>query len=244
MWETLSLILLIQVLFFLLTSIYRTDKLTDLSYGLTFVALAAYLWFQHPHNWPLLLMPILWGVRLGSYLFIRILQTHTDHRFDQIRTQLSSLAKFWFLQAMSIALISWPLVVYANQAQPHPFTSWLGLVIFGIGLVIESLADHQKYTFKQKHPHQFIRTGLWRYSRHPNYFGEMLVWTGIYLFGLGNLSGLTHLVIISPIYITLLLIFGSGVPTLEKNYQRKYGPSWLDYQRRTSMIIPWFSGLA
>lgn len=239
MLETLILILIIQIIFFIGASWLKTDKFTDLSYGLSFVILALYL-LMNGGNPLLLILPIIWGLRISGYLFVRILKIKNDKRFDGIRENFWAFAKFWFLQAISIYLISLPFIIYSlNETVKN---NWFFIALFLIGLTIESVADHQKYQFKNKKENQnkFIQTGLWKYSRHPNYFGEMLVWWSIYGFCFVSLSSWQHLALISPIYITFLLIFGTGIPTLEKNYNKKYGEAWEKYKKKTSPVIPWF----
>lgn len=240
MLEIFFIIFAIQVAFFAWASFFKTDKVTDLSYGLTFILVAAYLIWQGGPTL-LLLLPILWGFRLSGYLFSRILKIKKDQRFDGIREKFWPFAKFWILQAISILIISLPFI-FASLNNFSVRISYFSAFIFTLGLVLETIADWQKYQFKNNSANQgkFIQTGLWRYSRHPNYFGEMLVWWGIYLASLPSLQGLQHLAILSPIYIMSLLLFVSGVPTLEKGYAKKYGQTWLEYKKRTSLIIPWF----
>lgn len=240
MLEAFFIIFLIQVIFFAYASFFKTDKVTDLSYGLTFILLATYLnWKNGPAL--LLLLPILWGLRLSSYLFIRILKIKKDQRFDGVREKFWPFAKFWILQTLSILIISLPFI-FASLNNFTNQINYFGVLTFVFGLIFEAIADWQKYQFKNKVENngKFIQTGLWRYSRHPNYFGEMLVWWGIYLASLNNLQGWQHLAILSPLYIMTLLLFVSGVPTLEKNYTNKYGQTWLTYKRKTNLIIPWF----
>ncbi len=238
MLEIIILILLIQILFFIFASIFKTDKFTDLSYGLTFVFVAIYLLIKCG-NAVLLIMPILWGIRLATYLFIRILKIKKDQRFDGVREKFWSFAKFWLLQAISIFIISLPFIFASLNDLPKNI-NFLALTLFFVGLLIETIADWQKYQFKNKQneKNSFIKHGLWKYSRHPNYFGEMLMWWSIYLFIVGDLNDWQHILIIGPIYISLLLLFVTGVPTLEKKYEKRYGSEWTNYKKQTSLIIP------
>jgi steroid 5-alpha reductase family enzyme len=118
----------------------------------------------------------------------------------------------------------------------------LGLTVSCIGLIIETIADYQKFNFKNDPNNQgkWIQSGIWKYSRHPNYFGELLVWWGLFIITIGYLSGALWLTILCPIYLTILLRFITGVPTLEKIYDQKYKDNE-DYQRykeSTSLIFP------
>jgi steroid 5-alpha reductase family enzyme len=238
MFNIFLLIFFIQVAFFAFASWFKTDKVTDLSYGLTFVIVALWLWYLGTPL-ALVIMPILWGLRLAGYLFMRILRTKTDKRFDGIRESFWAFAKFWLLQAVAIFVISLSMIAADPAVLSSSYLIW-GWLIFALGLIIESVSDQQKFNFKNQPANKgrFITTGLWRYSRHPNYFGEMLVWWGVYLFVLPSLSGWGHLAILSPLFITTLLLFVSGIPTLEKKYPERYGQAWLDYKRRTSLLIP------
>ena len=117
-----------------------------------------------------------------------------------------------------------------------------GAVIWLLGLVIEAVSDAQKSAFKSKaeNRERFVTSGLWRYSRHPNYFGEMLVWWGLFVFAVPFLHGAAFAVVIGPVFITLLLLFVSGIPLLERSAEAKYGedPAYREYKRRTSILVP------
>jgi len=114
--------------------------------------------------------------------------------------------------------------------------------VSGIGLILETIADYQKYTFKNDPTNhgKWIQCGLWKFSRHPNYFGELLVWWGLFIIAFGFLTGALWLTILGPIYLTLLLLFVSGVPTLENKYDQRYKDNgdFQRYKESTSLIIP------
>ncbi|MCM2325814.1 MAG: DUF1295 domain-containing protein [Candidatus Woesearchaeota archaeon] len=235
------LIIGIQILFFILAASFKTDKVTDLSYGLTFVIVAWALFINNPDfkTMFLLIMMLFWGVRLSSYLFVRILHMGKDKRFDGIREDFFSFARFWLLQAVSIFIILLPsIIVFGN---PSKFSIWslLGIVVWMKGFTIESIADMQKFIFKQKNKDRFMKEGLFRYSQFPNYFGEMLVWLGIYLYSVPYLSGFGFLSVISPIFIAVLLLFVTGIPQLRKGYKEKYGKEYERYEKQTSLLVPW-----
>jgi steroid 5-alpha reductase family enzyme len=111
-----------------------------------------------------------------------------------------------------------------------------------VGLVVESVADAQKSAFKSKEENRnrFVASGLWRYSRHPNYFGELLVWWGLFVYAVPVLHGAAFAVVAGPVFITLLLLFVSGIPPLERSADEKYGsdPAYQAYKRRTSILVP------
>jgi steroid 5-alpha reductase family enzyme len=117
----------------------------------------------------------------------------------------------------------------------------VGFLVFAAGLVIESVADYQKYQFKKNNPKKWMSSGIWAYSRHPNYFGEIVVWVGVYLAAMPALSQSGKLIgLLGPAYITVILLFVSGVRLLEKRAVAKYGKdkAFREYQDKTSMLIP------
>lgn len=188
----------------------------------------------------------LWALRLGSYLLSRILATKVDHRFDDKRDSFVRFGTFWLLQATAVWIILLP-VTFAMGGQidlqiNYPFLL-IGLGISLFGLIYETVADYQKNTFKKKYPKKLITSGVWAYSRHPNYFGEILVWWGgIFVMVLPYLEGgAYYLVAFGPVFITLLLLFVSGVNLLEKSWKEKYGNEeyYQMYVRQTSLFIPW-----
>lgn len=187
-------------------------------------------------------MVIAWGLRLGIFLFIRIRKMKRDKRFDGIRESFFRFLKFWALQGLAVWVILIPALFFVNSEISEVF--WFGFFIWAVGLTIESTADIQKYKFKQnkKNKYKFIQTGLWKYSRHPNYFGEMLCWIGVYLFVFLSLTSLQRIfALASPLFIIILLLFVTGLPPLEKYADEKWGKQkeYFEYKRKTSILIPW-----
>lgn len=237
------IVFLLQVFFFVFAAAFKTDKLTDLSYGLTFIIVALYALSQSivPYAWILSFMIIFWGLRLSTYLFIRILHMKTDKRFDGIREHIGKFASFWLFQAITIFVVLLPLAgVVEAKSGPLPTVCLLGLLIWLAGLLIEAIADAQKYSFKKKNPHTWINTGLFRYARYPNYFGEMLVWTGVFIFASPFLGGLYWLAVLSPLTIIGILCFASGIPLLEKQHEARYGKdkAYQAYKKNTRLLVP------
>jgi len=237
----------INTVFFIYAFIRKTDVVTDLSYSLSFLLASLYLYILHAEKALLqtLLFGIVsvWAVRLGTYLLGRILATKVDHRFDDKRDSFVKFGTFWLLQATAVWIILLPVTFAMGQkglALNYPFLV-VGLGISLFGLVYETIADYQKNTFKKKNPKKLITSGVWAYSRHPNYFGEILVWWGIFVMVLPYLSGFKYLVVLGPVFITLLLLFVSGVNLLEKSWKEKYGKEayYQEYVRQTSLFIPW-----
>ena len=233
--------------FFAVAVTRKTDVVTDLSYSLSFAVLAIALPFAGARESVQLiasLLVLVWAVRLGGYLFRRILRIKVDHRFDEMRDRPLRFARFWLLQAISVAVIMLPVSYLLGRSAAPGFGVWAiaGIAVWLIGLVIEAVADAQKSTFREKSENRgrFIANGLWRYSRHPNYFGEMLVWWGLFVYAVPFLHGAAFAVVIGPVFITVLLLFVSGIPLLERSAEAKYGddPAYREYKRRTSILVP------
>ena len=239
----------IQILFFAFAAALKTDKVTDLSYSLTFIILAVILLIGgsafHPGQIVVCLLIVIWGSRLGGYLFVRILTIKKDDRFDGIRESFVRFARFWTLQAVVIWTVMLPHIVFLTRSEGISLTllSWFGVAVWGLGFLGESVADSQKYTFRKdpSNKNKWIQTGLWRFSRHPNFFGESLCWWGLFLVVAPSLRGSQWISILGPIFITIVLLFMTGVPTVEKKSDAKYGtdPEYQAYKRRTSIFIPW-----
>jgi steroid 5-alpha reductase family enzyme len=234
-------------LFFAYAAARKTDVVTDLSYSLSFALVSAALLLLNLSLPPAALVPaaltILWALRLGSYLFTRIIKTRVDHRFDGMRENPLSFARFWILQAVSVVLILLPVTASAASPAPPravgPF-QLIGIALWCAGFLVEVVADAQKSAFKKGGKPGFISSGLWKYSRHPNYFGEALLWWALFVYVLPSLSGALFLAVIGPVFITILLLFVSGIPLLEKSADAKYGkdPAYAAYKRSTSVFIP------
>jgi steroid 5-alpha reductase family enzyme len=233
--------------FFAVAAARRTDVVTDLSYSLTFALLAIVLPFtggREPVQLVASLLVLVWAVRLGGYLFRRILRMKVDHRFDGMRDEPLRFARFWLLQAISVAVIMLPVSYLLDRNEAPAFGAWavVGAVVWLVGLLIEAAADAQKPAFKAKDANcgRFITTGLWRYSRHPNYFGEILVWWGLFVYAVPFLDGAAWAVVLGPVFITVLLLFVSGIPLLERSADEKHGddPAYREYKRRTSILVP------
>jgi steroid 5-alpha reductase family enzyme len=239
----------INLLFFILASTFKTDKFTDFIYGLTFVTLAIFFLLKNQtfYFFQILLvaMVAVWGIRLVTYLLVRILKIKKDRRFNEIRENPLKFLQFWVFQGLAVWVIMLPSIHLLNKAEPNKMLSSvmvLGIVIWALGLLIETISDWQKFTFKNspQNKNLWIQSGLWKYSRHPNYFGEILCWWGIFIFAFPFLQGLSWLTIFSPISITFILVFATGIPPLEKRYDSKYADNkrYQEYKKRTSILIP------
>jgi len=242
----LGISLIIQIILFIPAFLFKTDKLTDLSYSLSFVILAFFAFVSTTYDAVkliLLLMIFIWAIRLGSYLFYRINKIGKDTRFDNIRNNFFKFFMFWFLQGISVFLIMLNSIFVFNFESNYTFNylSLIGVAIWGLGLSIETISDIQKFRFKQKNKGVWINIGLWKYARHPNYFGEMLCWVGIFVFTVFYLNSINLIyLVISPLFIIFLLLFITGIPTIEKKYdaQFKGNKNYLLYKQKTNLLLP------
>jgi steroid 5-alpha reductase family enzyme len=237
----------VNAAFFAFAAVRKTDVVTDLSYSLSFALLAIVLPFSgagEPVQLVASLLVLVWAARLGIHLFRRILRIKVDHRFDKMRDNPLRFARFWLLQAITVAVVMLPVSYLLGSGDPPGLGPWMiaGAALWLIGLVIEAVSDAQKSAFKAKRAEgeRFITSGLWKYSRHPNYFGEILVWWGLFAYTVPALQGAAFLVVIGPVFITLLLLFVSGIPLLEQSADAKFGddPAYREYKRRTSILLP------
>lgn len=240
----------IQALFFVFAAALRTDKVTDLSYGLTFISLAALLliWDDAP-GWPqtaLAGMVVVWGVRLATYLLYRIIHIKRDPRFDGIRERFWKFFQFWFFQGLIVWVIMLPTILWFRWADGQDrWTTWMtaGALLWFVGLVLETVADGQKFRYKSRagESARWMDTGLWRYSRHPNYFGELLCWWGLFLFVAPDLGRWAALGVLGPVSLTYILLAVTGIPTLEQSAAKKWGddPAYQAYRRQTNRLVPW-----
>lgn len=231
---------------FLIAYFFATDLLTDISYAASYTIVLSYVFVKHVTRLNIIayVMVLAWAFRLGSYLFMRIVKTKQDKRFNNIRDSFFRFLTFFGLQGFTVFVVIFPSI-YLFQQEGEDLTpaSIPGLTIYLVGILIESIADHQKYRFKNnlKNRNKWISHGLWAYSRHPNYLGEILVWTGMYLFALPHLSDMYRWIgAISPIYIFCLLCFVSGIPMLERSAEKKWGenPEYQAYKKKTSLLFP------
>lgn len=226
---------------------FKTDKFTDISYSLSFIALSAVAYFQSTKNWVhtiALAMVAAWAVRLGGFLLYRIWKIKRDKRFDGMRESFRRFLGFWVLQGISVfvVLLSALSLWLKPDLQLNAY-SLGGIYVFVVGLFIEATADWQKFGFnnKPKNKGKWIDSGLWKLSRHPNYFGEILVWVGMWLYVVPYMEGWElFIVLVSPLFIMTLLILVSGIPLLEKSADKKWGKdkAYQEYKKKTPVLVP------
>jgi steroid 5-alpha reductase family enzyme len=226
----------------------RTEKFYDLTGGITYstVTLLAVLLTPNVDARSLLLagLVILWAVRLASFLFLRIRAAGEDRRFREIKHSFGRFLLTWTLQGLWVAfsLAAALAAVTSTLRLDLDLFAVVGLLVWLAGFATEVIADRQKSAFnaRPENKGRFISTGLWSWSRHPNYFGEIVLWIGVAVIALPVLRGWQHATLISPVFILLLLTRISGIPLLEKRADQKWGgeAEYESYKARTSVLIP------
>jgi steroid 5-alpha reductase family enzyme len=196
-------------------------------------------------RWLLLGLTAVWGLRLGGYLLVRKRGDPTeDRRYAAMRERRSegafalySLVVVFGLQALLVLIVSLPLQVAAERATALSWVVWIGVALWALGLFFEAVGDEQMRRFKARPDSrgQVMDRGLWRYTRHPNYFGDFCVWWGLWLVALG--AGGTWWTAVGPLVMSFLLIKGSGAALLEKDISERR-PQYREYIERTSSFIP------
>ncbi len=251
-----GLVVVLAMNLFIFPIAYRlqTDKLTDITYSLSFATIAVYgfvaaLGTTSVAKMILASLILIWALRLGVFLLDRVTKMGKDARFDQIRTNPMRFLRFFLIQAVASWVISLPFLykLLDSPGEKAGFTDisaieWVGFAIALIGLILETVADNQKMSFKDQKSNasKLFKEGLYKNLRYPNYTGEILFWIGIFLACLPVITGLKWLTITSPLIIIALLVFLSGIPPIEKSRKKKYGdnPEYQKYVNNTSMLIP------
>ena len=230
--------------------IFQTEKFYDLTGSLTYLSV---LWFTYISsqglygdnigNLVLVLFISIWAIRLGSFLFMRIHKAGEDKRFRTIKPSASQFFMTWTLSGLWVSLCSMCALTAISSPTGVVFnlTTYIGIGLFVIGFGIEVIADHQKTVFRsfEENKNKFITTGLWSKSRHPNYFGEILLWSAIAIISFSSLQGSQYLTLISPIFTYLLLVYVSGVRMLESMSDKKWGDNkeYQEYKKKTPMLF-------
>ncbi len=238
----------INWLVFIPAYIWQTERFFDLTGSITYLTVVAVALMMtlggDPRSLLLAGMVAIWAVRLGSFLYLRIRRDGHDGRFDELKPSFPRFLLTWTLQGLWVLLtISAALAAMtAMRIEPLGWVAALGAAIWLAGFAIEVTADRQKAGFRRDPANQgqFITTGLWAWSRHPNYFGEILLWVGVAVVALPALRGWQHLTLISPVFVFLLLTRVSGVPLLEARAEARWGelPAYRAYRDRTPTLVP------
>lgn len=189
-------------------------------------------------------MVIVWAARLGSFLFARIQRDGSDGRFDALKPSFPRFLMTWTLQALWVLLTVACALAAITTARPAPLGGFavVGTLIWAFGLAVEVVADHEKKRFREdpNNRGRFIHSGIWAWSRHPNYFGEITLWLGVAVVALPVLSGWQHATLLSPVFVYVLLTRVSGIPLLESRGKKKWGhePAYQTYRERTPALFP------
>ena len=239
---------IIQWVLFIPAYLLQTEKFFDISGSITYISVISYCFFNFydPENLNignviLSIIIIIWALRLGSFLFIRIKKAGEDIRFREIKKSPTRFFMTWTFQGMWVSLCS--ACALAGIAKGIIINDYFycGLAIFLIGFIVEIVADNQKTKFRSnpKNKDKFINSGLWKFSRHPNYMGEILLWLGISIISFSSLEGLELATLISPFFTYLLLVYVSGIRILEYNGEKKWGhlDSYKSYKENTPRLI-------
>jgi steroid 5-alpha reductase family enzyme len=237
---------LIQWIAFIPAYIFQTEKYFDLFGSLTFMVLAAttlLLSEMEPGTLAIAFMVTVWAARLGSFLYNRIRRVGHDARFKSIKPNFLQFLMTWTIQGLWVFVTFSAGLAAMTTDRAHPIDGMvaLGCALWLAGFLIEAIADKQKTNFRQidKNANKFIQHGLWAWSRHPNYFGEILLWVGIAIVAFPVLQGWQYFTLLSPLFVYILLTRVSGVRMLDLRAKRKWGedPDYIDYRQRTPMLV-------
>ena len=238
----------IQWISFIPAYILKTEKFYDITGTITYLIVITYcLYRSYSHeiinygNLIISFLIIFWALRLGSFLFIRIKKAGEDIRFREIKKSPTRFFMTWTLQGMWVSLCSACALTGISKGIVINSIFFIGISIFLIGFLIEVIADNQKFNFRSipSNKDKFITSGLWKYSRHPNYLGEIILWFGISLISFSSLQGMELITLISPVFTYFLLVYVSGIRILEFNGNSKWGSleSYKTYIKNTPRLL-------
>jgi len=239
---------LIHWLVFIPSYLFKTEKYYDITGTIAYLVMTALAVFSadelNLRSQVVAVLIVVWALRLGLFLFVRVFQVGEDKRFHEVKKSFLRFLVWFSMSAL------WVFLTTANALtlilNNHPLIDdgyfLIGLMIWLIGFAFEVTADEQKKRFRNNpnNKGQFIRTGLWSISRHPNYFGEILIWVGMAIISFPVLSGWQYATLMSPLFVTLLLTRVSGINLLEASSDKKWGNmrSYQQYKQRTSVLVP------
>ena len=242
----------IQWIAFVPSWVLHSEHFFDLTGGITYITvtilavlLASTSTGQYDGRALLIAALVLpWALRLSIFLFVRVRQAGSDQRFDKINRNFLQLLMTCTLQGMSVSVTLAAALAAMTSATREPLGIFalVGTLIWAVGFAIEVIADNQKTAFRKDpaNAERFINTGLWRWSRHPNYFGEIVLWAGITVIAIPVLQGWQWVTLISPIFVIVLLTQISGIPMLERRADRRWGQEeeYRQYKASTSVLVP------
>jgi len=243
-----ALAMAIQWVAFVPAYLRRTERFYDLTGSLTYLTLTMVAIQVGPpadtRSVLLAALVVVWAARLGAFLFGRVQADGSDRRFEEIKTSYIRFFVAWTLQGVWVCFTMGAALaaITSGRSVPLGVLAWVGLVMWIAGFGIEVVADRQKRHFRA-HPEnagKFISSGLWAWSRHPNYFGEIVLWIGVALIAYPVLQGWQYVTLLSPVFVTLLLTRVSGIPTLEGKADAKWAgnPDYEAYKAATPVLVP------
>lgn len=234
-----------------IAALLKTEKFYDLAGSSTFALLSLLAYNKYSNGHPRAKIQttaiLIWALRLGTYLFSRILKDGHDRRFDKARDNPSLFFFYWTMQGVWVIVTLLPslmMVILSQKKQPSlSAQDYLGWTMWIVGFITETLADYQKSQFRSNPANQnmFISTGVWSISRHPNYFGEILLWFGLFVSASTSFTNWwQYLSILSPTFVAMLITRMSGIPLLEAHGMKKWGhlPEYQHYIKNTPELIP------
>ena len=244
----LIIAVLLQVIFFIPSFLLKTEKYYDLVGSLTYITTISLAYFAVENKTMIdsiiYFYVMVWALRLGIYLFRRVRNDGKDVRFEQAKRHFFWFLQYWMGQALWVSLTACAAIIaiLSPEEDTLPVLAMVGMALWLSGFAIESISDYQKRVFrKENNPSEsFIHTGLWARSRHPNYFGEITLWTGIAVIALNTLTGIEYVTLISPVFVYILLTRMSGVNLLERIADERYGhlEEYQRYKRNTPVLVP------
>jgi steroid 5-alpha reductase family enzyme len=243
-----GLAFLIQWLAFIPAYLLQTEKFFDLTGSLTYMIVTILAALLGPvldgRSILLATLVVVWAARLGTFLYRRVQKAGMDARFDDLKPSLARFLLTWTLQGLWVAftLAAALAAITTSVRKGLGAFALVGALIWALGFAFEVIADDQKRRFKADPANKgrFIQSGLWSRSRHPNYFGEIVLWVGVAVIALPVLQGWQWITLLSPLFVTLLLTRISGVPMLEARADERWGgqEDYEDYKTRTPVLIP------
>jgi steroid 5-alpha reductase family enzyme len=245
---SVGLAFLIQWLVFIPAYLQQNERFFDLTGSITYITVTTTAVLLSPivddRSILLLVLVVVWATRLGTFLFLRIQKAGKDARFDELKPSFLRFLNVWTLQGLwvTFTLAAALAAITTTTRKGLDLFALIGFLVWVFGFAIEVGADTQKSRFRAdpENKGKFIHTGLWARSRHPNYFGEIVLWIGVAIIALPVLRGWQWVTLISPVFVTLLLTRISGVPMLEKRADEKWGgqEDYEAYKERTPVLIP------
>lgn len=242
-----ALAVLVQWIAFVPSFLKRTEHYYDLVGTLTYLlvtwsAVAMAGRFE-PRALLVSTLVTIWTTRLGIFLFRRVKRQGKDGRFDAIKQDAGRFLVAWTTQGVWVFVTACAAIAAITTAAPSEIglLDGVGALVWLFGFAVETIADRQKSAFRAEHPDGFVNTGLWAWSRHPNYFGEIVLWIGVAIIAASTLTGWQWVTMVSPVFVLWLLTSVSGVPMLEKRADARWGErtDYQDYKARTSVLVPW-----